>query len=606
MKKIVSILLVIVMIFSLSACSSGTKNDDATNNEGNTNEISTEALFKEGTYIGIANGHNGPLTVELTVDMSTIKSIVLKENVETKGIGDVAFEKISNAVIEGQTLKVDAASGATVSSAAVKLAIKDALTQAGADINALSTKEYKGATYEGQTIDTDVVVVGSGAAGISAAIEAAEGGAKVIVLEKLARNGGSTRTSSGMVVIGGSAFQAEAGINDSVQALEDYWLERGEGNVDEEMVTYAAEHANDALQFLVDSGINYSPEGIVFSGTADVRRAHIPPTYGVEFMDRLVERAESLGVEIYTETPVEQLLQDENNNIVGVVASHNGAEFIVNSKAVIIASGGFDHNEELKAEYTPDAVGAWAVSAPQNTGDGLIMGIDAGADTVFKGGVIGWKVVSPVYGHTTSIGLPIYGAANLIVDSTGDRFIDESKDYPFLFHAMVENGSDKFYYIFDSNAGDTTTLEASAATIQSLEKAVEAGVAYKSDTIEGLAKASGLENLTNTIESFNSAIEIGNDENFGRDTNSMNTIEVGQFYALQLQKATLGTFGGLKVNIAGEVLDKSGYSIPGLYAAGEVANGDFFGDTYPASGSSISMCVVFGREAGKSAAEYIK
>lgn len=603
MKKLISIILVFAMVLGLAACSSNAPKSPS--DSDNPPKDTAAGVFKEGTYTGTAQGHNGPVTVEVTVDKNSVKSIALKESAETNGIGDVAFDKVSKNIIDGQTLNIDSVSGATISSVAVLSAVKDALANTGADISALSANKYDKSKGENQTIDTDVVVIGSGGAGISAAIEAAEGGAKVVVLEKLARTGGSTRTSSGMVVVGGSKLQEEAGIEDSVENLKNYWLERGEGNVDEEMVIYAAEHANDALDFLIESGINYNPQGIVFSGTADVPRAHIPPTYGVEFMDLLIERAEKAGVKIYTETKAEELIKD-GDKVVGVKASQNGADFIVNAKAVILATGGFDHNEELKAKYSPDAVGAWAVSAPQNTGDGLIMGMEAGADTVFKGGVIGWKVVNPAYGHTTNVGRPVYGLPNLIVDKNGDRFADESEDYPFLFKSMVANGSEKFYFVFDSDARDTVQLEATTATIQSLKAAVEAGVAYKADSIEELEKVSGLTNLAESVNEFNAAIEIGKDEQFGRDVSTMKTIGVGPFYALQCQKATLGSFGGLKINIAGEVLDKDGNAIPGLYAAGEVANGDFFSDIYPASGSSISMCVIFGREAGKSAAEYIK
>ncbi len=604
MKKIISIILVIAMTLSLAACDSNTS--ETPKESGNQSEVENIAdAYKEGTYTGRAQGHNGPVTVEVTVDKDSIKSVVLKESSESNGLGNVAFDKISTNVVDGQSLKVDAASGATVSSHAFVAAIKDALTQAEADISALAAKDYQKETLESQVIDTDVVVLGSGAAGISAAIEAAENGAEVVVLEKLTVTGGSTRTSSGMVVVGGSKLQEEAGIEDSVEDLKNYWLDRGEGNVDEEMVIYVAEHANDALDFLLESGINYTPEGIVFSGTAEVPRAHIPPTFGIEFMDMLIERAEKAGVKIYTETKAEELIQD-GNEIVGVKATNNGRDITVNAKAVIIATGGFDHNEELKAKYSPDAVGAWAVSAPQNNGDGLLMGMDVGADTVFKGGVVGWKVVNPAYGHTTEVGRPLYGLPNLVVDEKGDRFIDESEDYPFLFKAMAKNGGDKFYFLFDSAAEDTVQIEAVTSTVKSLEAAVEAKVAYKADTIEELAQVSGLENLVESVNGYNAIVEKGIDEEFGRDVKTVKALEVGPFYVLQSQRATLASFGGLKVNLASEVLDKDGNAIPGLYAAGEVANGDFFSDIYPASGSSISMAVIFGREAGISAAEYIK
>ncbi|MBP3701086.1 MAG: FAD-binding protein, partial [Lachnospiraceae bacterium] len=262
-------------------------------------------------------------------------------------------------------------------------------------------------------------------------------------------------------------------------------------------------------------------------------------------------------------------------------------------------------NADLRAQYSPDCADAWPVTSPGNTGDGLLMAMEVGADTVFKGGFIGWKVVSPAYGHTTAIGGPIYGAANLIVNETGDRFANESLDYPFLYADMQKDGSDTFYFIFDSGASETKDLvENVSNTVANLELAVAAGVCYKADTLEELAQISGLTNLVASTEQYNGAIASGTDEAFGRDTSTMIAIENGPYYALQCQKAILGTFGGLNTNIAGEVVDAEGNAIPGLYAAGEVANGEFFPVLYPASGSSLSMCVVLGREAGISAAAY--
>jgi len=586
MKKLLQLLVSAAVIFSIVSCGD--------------NKLAGET----GVYQATVKGHNGPLSLEVEVNDGLIRDIRMLESSESEGIGDVAFDKITGQVLESQTLNVDTATGATISSWAVRNAIEEALEEAGADIDALYNKELKKDT-ESIVLDTDIVVLGSGAAGMSAAIEAARAGAEVVVLEKLSRNGGSSRTSSGMVLAGGSDFQNAAGIEDSPEALRQYWLNRAEGDADTDLIDYAASNALESLQFLVDMGISYTKDLILYSGTQATRRAHLPPGYGREFMDKIVETAEDLGVTVYTDTKAVSLIK-EGSRITGVKALHNGADFTVNAGAVIIATGGFDHNEELKAKYAPDAAGAWAVSAPQNTGDGLLMGMEAGADTVFKGGVIGWKVVSPGYGHTTMIGRPLYGLPNLIVDSEGNRFTDESLDYPFIFNAMAENGSDKFYFIFDSDAGDTETLEASTGTRQSLDLAVEAKVAFKADSIEELAETAGLGSLAAAVEKFNTAFINGQDPEFDRDPATMEEISEGPFYALQCQTATLGTFGGLKVSVDGEVLDKTGAPIEGLYAAGEVANGDFFGSVYPASGSSLGMSVIFGRKTGMTAASCVK
>ena len=332
----------------------------------------------------------------------------------------------------------------------------------------------------------------------------------------------------------------------------------------------------------------------------------MPLESGRELIPRLVEEAEKNGVQILTETPAVGLIQDEEGNVVGVKAQDHGAEVTVNAGAVILATGGYACNQEMLAEYAPDAVGTWPESSPGSTGDGIVLGTAVGADTVFKGGFIGWKVVSPGNDQTTAVGAPLYGAANLVVNAEGNRFADESRDYPFLYDDMAKDGSDVFYFIFDSGDKETKDLVNNVSdTVKNLELAVEAGFAFKADTIEELAEVSGLTGLVAATEGFNAAIESGVDEAFGRDTAGMIPVVNGPFYALQCKKATLGTFGGLNTQITGEVLDTEGQVIPGLYAAGEVANGNFFPRLYPSSGAALGEAVVFGVETGKSAADYV-
>ncbi len=600
MKKLVYLILVCTLVISVAACSTNTTAPEETTD---TNETTT--TYTAGTYIGTANGHNGPVSVEVTLTETTIDDIKVTETSESPGIGDIASEKVINSVLTNQSLQMDIVTGCTISQNAFKQAITAALESAGADVDALKSKEITVSKIEDFSIDTEVVVIGSGAAGMMAAIEAAREGAKVVVLEKLARNGGATRISSGMLVVGGSKLQEEAGIEDSVEALKEYWVERGEGDIDQAMTDFVAENVNDSLEDLMSMGIDYNSNLILYSGTADVARAHMPSEAGREMMDDMVATAEGLGVEILYETPAVSLIQDETGAVVGVNATQSGANVTVNAKSVVIATGGYAWNKELLEKYSPNAADAWAVSSPGNTGDGLVMALDVGADSVFKGGYIGWKVVSPAYGHTTAVGGPIYGAANLVVNETGNRFVNENLDYPFMYEGMVEDGSDTFYFIFETTDGETTDLENNVSnTVANLELGVQAGVCFKADTLEELAELSNLTNLVATVEKYNNSIATGVDEEFNRDTTTMTAIKNGPFYALKSKKAILGTFGGINTNITGEVVNESEEVIPGLYAAGEVANGEFFPALYPASGSAISMSVVLGKEAGKSAAAY--
>lgn len=611
MKKFLSMLLAAVMVLSLTACASdegkadGTDTQTAAPTESAPVEETGEAAYVPGTYTGTGTGKNGAVTVEVTLSENAIENIVVTESNESSGIGDVAAERVIADVLSNQSLNVDAVSGCTISRIAFLTAIKDALTSAGADVDELEKAPAAERTGVAQTLEADVVVVGSGAAGMTAALEAAYAGSSVIVLEKLSYVGGSSRLSSAMLVVGGSKLQEEAGIQDSVENLKEYWIERGEGMIDETWTDYAAENINDALEWFMDLGVNYSSALILQSGTAAISRAHMPAESGRELMDRLEEEAAKYDVQILTDTKATALIQDENGVVCGVTADNFGETVTVNAKAVVLATGGYAASQEKLAQYSPKAVGSLYVGAVGATGDGIDLGLSAGADTVFKGGYIGWKAVTIAYDHTNPVGAPIYGAANLVVDSKGDRFGNESLDYPFMYEDMVANGDDTFYFIFETSASETTDLVNNVSdTTANLELGVAAGVCYKADTIEELAQITGMTNLAVTVEQYNSAIEKGEDEAYGRDTATMTSIVNGPFYALQCKKALLGTFGGLKTQITGEVLDTEGSAIPGLYAAGEVANGDFFPTIYPASGSAMDCAVVFGREAGRSAAAY--
>ena len=565
----------------------------------------TAQAYTPGTYTGTGTGHGGPVTVEVTVSEETIDDITCVESAESVYMGEVAFERIKAEVLEFQSLDVDTVSGCTLSRAGFLTAITDALEQAGGDVSALKDVEIPEKTGEERTIDTDVVVIGSGGAGLMAAIQASSQGADVVVLEKLARLGGSTLTSSAMLVVGGSKVQEEAGIEDSPEALKEYLKERSEGIADEEWNNYYADHINEVLDMYLDLGVSYLPELVLIQGTTTTPRAHMPAGSGRELIPVLVEEAKKNGVEILTETPAVSLIQDENGAVVGVNAEDHGAAVTVNAKAVVIATGGYGWNADMRAEYAPDAADVWPVTSPGSTGDGIVMATDIGAGTVFKGGFIGWKVVTPVYDQSTAIGAPIYGAANLIVNEKGSRFGDESLDYPFVYDEMQTDGSDLFYFIFDSGDKETKDLVNNVSdTLNTLEQAVEVGVAYKADTLEELAETVGLDNLTETVANYNAAIEAGVDEEFGRDTATMLPIKNGPFYAMQCRKAILGTFGGLNTNITGEVVTADEEVIPGLYAAGEVANGEFFPKKYPSSGLALGEAVLFGREAGASAAAY--
>ncbi len=256
----------------------------------------------------------------------------------------------------------------------------------------------------------------------------------------------------------------------------------------------------------------------------------------------------------------------------------------------MLATGGFSQSPEMIDEYGPTASGQFCYAASGNVGDGLRMAKEAGADIVAKDGVIGFRGVSPDRSYRDSLGVLVF-YPNLYVDEKGERFMNEANYYALMYEDMVENESDEFYSIFSGEV-----------PAEALEEGVEDGCVVKADTFEELAEAMGVpaDNFLASVERFNELAESGEDEDYGNPV--IATIEEGELYALTVLPATLGSFGGARVNLQGEVMDTDGNPIQGLYAAGEVANGQLYKSVYPASGTFITAVFVLARDAGKEAA----
>ncbi|MCR4434749.1 MAG: flavocytochrome c [Clostridiales bacterium] len=444
----------------------------------------------------------------------------------------------------------------------------------------------------------DVVVVGGGGAGLSAAIEAAGAGASVILLEKMQAVGGSTANAGGIIYGAETPDQKRAGINDTWQALVDYWVQRADGDVDKDLLTVVAQKSGETIGWIESLGVTFRDP--MPAGTSPVPRGHlVKEGAGTAIIKALEKQAKAKGVKILTSTKATKLLV-ESGKITGVTAqTSDGKEASFKAKAVILATGGFDRNPELMAQYVPTAKDVLTWVGEGNTGDGLIMARDVGAEIVAKGGVIGFRGVAPELPFMTPLGGTAFNPT-LWINEKGKRFINEATDYPLFYNEMVKTGGSKFFAVFDSTAPQNIK--------DALESGIEKGYVFKASTVEDLAGKIGVDKATfaATLKRYNELAKKGNDEDFKKPKASMTPIEKADFYAVKMSKGTIGTMGGPKINTKTEVLDTKGNVIPGLYAAGEVANGQFFKDTYPASGTSIQMCLTLGRIAGKEAANYGK
>lgn len=556
---------------------------------------SPNVSLKPGSYEVSIFGHNATILMKITMEEHRIANIEVLEQAETQGIGDTAFTALIPAIIEGQNLNVDTVTGATVTSTAIISGVTEAIRMAGGDPEAFKKTAAVDDT-PGQTIEkeADVVVIGSGAAGIAAALEARRAGASVLVLEKLPHVGGNTYICGGIVYGTGSKIQTENGLEgDSAEALAKYWMDRAEGNVDADLVRFVAEHSGETIDWMVENGVELVPT-LTAPGTAGVKRGIKTANGGVGFIIPLTNKVQEEGVEILLNTRATELLT-ENGAVCGVKAKAGKDTLNITAGAVVLASGGFDADYETAKKYSPDLVSKTSYASPGNTGDGIVMAQAVGADTVFKGGVIGFRAVP---GVTYRDPINSLRTANcLSVTEKGERYTNETIDYPIFYANMKKTGSDLFYSIFDSASANET-----------MEKAVEGGFAYKADNLEELAKAAGIpaDALGASVKRYNDLCVKGSDDDFGKAADKMAAIGKAPFYALKVVPATIGSMGGVKINLETEVLDAKGAAIPGLFAAGAVANGDFFYQTYPASGSAIQYGFTTGRVAGQQAAAYTK
>lgn len=591
LKRIICLLLSMILVFSLAACSK-TKTTDSGSEEG---------IFKAGTYTGVGQGNNGEVKVEVTFDANSIVSVKVIEHSETPGISDPAIERIPGEIVENQSIAVDIVSGATNTSKAILAAVEDCIKQAGGDVEAFKVaKDIKDSEKSTIELTTDVVVVGAGGTGLSAAASAHQHGAKVIVLEKLATTGGSTALSGGGIAATGTRFQEELGIEDTKESWMQLWKERQATSnpngkyPDYDRVDKFMDEAIVTTHWLVDY-IGHKYDRIEGFGFDPVRRLHFPEKNGADITNTIEKFLTSKGIEILKETRATELITDENGDVVGVLAENKDGIVKINAKKVILATGGFAKNEELLERFVPQFAGSSELSAASvgSTGDGILMAEKVGAALYEEPWVIGLAVGTRIQGIS---GLE-WDPTKIYINENGERFMNEAVHYAVLTNKVAEQ--EKMWIIIDSSEANAQLTE----TLKGLLPHTE--IAY-GETIEELAKAMGVaeSNLVNTINTFNEGVKTGKDA-FGKPESLLVPVENGPYFALRYYPKTMGTFGGVKTNENFQVLREDGSVINNLYAGGECANKVLYNQVYM-SGSAVQFALTSGRIAGEHAAKSIK
>lgn len=624
-KKLVVILLALAMVLSLAACGekapqqsqetpSSTQESSASVStkpepESTGTEESTEGKETAkitGTFPGEANGFGGKLLLEVQLKDGKIEKIDVKSNYETEGVGRVALHKVAERIVEGQSTKVEALTGATISSRAMMSGVEDALKKAKAPEGAFA-KEYKIERKLEKALEADVVIVGGGGSGLAAAVTAAEKGASVIVLEKNGFVGGNTILCGGIYNAPDPELQGKQGIEDSPELFMKQTLEGGDNVGNPELVKVLTHNALDGLNWLRGLGMKFDETIIQGAGSLYPRTHQSIEPLGTGFIAAYLRKFEGNDkVQVLTETTVEELVMD-GDKVAGVKAkNYDGSDLTVTAKkGVIIATGGFSKNIDMVLEYNTS--GKWpnltkdvvSTNLASIQGDGIRMAKKIGADLVDMEQMQFLYLGIPKLGMIS--GLVDLGAENTIfINQKGERFVQEDGRRDVICKAIFEQENGQMYYMHSSDTLDFNT-EKSLEGVPMPELLKDHTYGWQSgETLEELAKNLNVpvEALKQTVESYNRAVDEKKDE-FGR-TLLTKKMEKGPYAAVPRVPALHHTMGGLRIDTQARVLNAQGQPIPGLYAAGEVTGGIHGANRL--GGNAVVDTVVFGRLAGESAA----
>ena len=465
--------------------------------------------------------------------------------------------------------------------------------------------------------EIDVLVVGSGAAGLPAALTAAAEGARVMVAEAEGVVGGAARLSAGMIMAAGSRLQRETGLDVDAETLYREYLLANQYMIKPGIARRLAYDSGPAVDWLADLGVRFFQE-VMQGGGEPVPRSHVADGVdrpgGQHIVDVLAQHCQREGVEIALGNRVERLLQRDG----AVVGVRCGGEDVA-AGAVVLASGGFHANPELIAEYLPSLAvygDLVAYNGPASArGDALTLGAQVGASVVGHDRYV--AMLTPrMDGSEFGAYLPGW---MLLLGPDGRRFCDETTPYGqtygvaravgevvyglFDAQTLADNGTprlDNFKPAFPTGSGGPPNIW----TTDNLERLLETGAAIAADTLAGVAERLGLpvDAVAGAVDRYNGHAARGEDRDFLKPARFLRPLVTAPFYGVEIRPSMLGSGAcGLEIDTDGHVLDAQSREIPGLFAAGEAAGG-VIGTRYMGSGNSWARCLVFGRAAGRSAA----
>lgn len=594
MKKIISILLVLMLILGMTGCGQTPAPTPAPEQQ--------KEVKLDGTYEGTGTGRGGNIVLELTIADNKISDINVKEHHESEGISE-AMNIMTEAMIATNSIGVDAVSGATITSAGFRTAVKDAFSKTGAEESALVStgtveKEKRDSEY-----NADVIVIGGGGAGLTAAIAAADNGASVIVLEKMPIQGGNTLISGGEYAAPGNWLQEKEKLEDSKELFYNDILKGGDNENDPALVKVLAENALDGALWLKDYvGMEFE-DYMLFFGGHSVERSLVPKNAtGFEMINKLTLKLAEKNVPLHKNTAATELVQNKEGKVTGVIAKYNDQTITYNAnKAVILATGGFGANLDMRVKYN-EAMNEKVLStnAVGSKGDGLVMAEKIGAQLTDMGYIQTYPTCDTQSGALLYVGDVRMEGRSILVNKEGRRFVEELERRDVISDAVTKQDGGVSYMFWDEAAMTDTGMNVKHEAEYNgliLRKQL-----VKADTLQEAAEFFGIDaaELKKTVENYNQYAKDGKDLEFNK-RGKLVPFGEGPYYIMVSKPAVHHTMGGVKINTEAQVIDTEGNVIPGLYAAGEVT-GDIHG-TNRLGSDAIADITVFGRIAGQNAAK---
>lgn len=566
--------------------------------------VSAAPVTTQGTGVG----KHGDVTVAVTFDSGKIKDIKIVKQQENPVLAAKVFTDLKQHVIDTNSVQLDAISGATFSSKGFLDAVADAAKKAGVTLSKADKKAIKKAVKAlPKESSYDVVVIGAGGAGFSAAIEAKNAGANVVLLEKMPAVGGNSLISGAEMNAAKNWVQPKLGINDDSPELhaEDTY-KGGDMKGDMNVIKVMTHNALDAAKWCRDYlGVRFEDDNLFFFGGHSRKRALIPVGHtGTEFITKFQAKADELGIPVITNMKAEELIKDKSGRVVGVKATMNGASYTFNAKGgVVLATGGFGANPEMVKKYNPKIDERFKTTdAPGTTGEALYIAERAGAQLVNMGYIQTYPICDPISGVIELIADARFDGA-IMLNQEGKRFVEELQRRDVLSEAILKQTGGYCWVLWNDKIGSISNTVKEHPT--EYEAFTKQGIMATCDDLKCVADFTKIpfDSLKGTVNRVSSMTGKGNDKDFNHRSGLVDMTQ-GKYYVIKAVPSVHHTMGGVRINEKAQALTAEGKVIPGLWAAGEVT-GVTHG-TNRLGGNAYTDIIVFGRIAGKAAAEAAK